>query len=521
MIDPQIPLEVKPLNIPSPLDEAGKALAVKNAMQQGQMGGLELQQRQIQLDQTKAINKAYTDALTVDPVTGKASVDTNGLTKALALNGHGSAIPGILSSVTKSQKAISDLRESQLKVTNLEQDAAGAVGNATLAANGDPHLFLTQLTHAVQAGAMKQEQAAPIIEHMQGLLATDAQDTTGASQTARDFASQTARQLVASSEKYQALATSAKSAEGSYMRGQAAQDNAERQAATAEMVAEEKARTDAGKTRSDAFAQARSIATSGDAQAYKQFVDAQPAVIQGELYHVADPRKFDTTKTSQALDQAMLSPKDRETARATAARVAQAEADRQTAITQRNRALGIQQQNADRDRSHTDRDIARDQAGGRHDLLKAHIQEAGITAQMRRASDAIQAAGKEGDSATVHDKYGQEVNAKEQLNALRQELSEVVADKYEAYGRTGRPAPSVSYDQAVQAIRDGKIPDTPKPETAANPAPAPEPTLKPAAQKAAAPTFKYTEAQIRARAKAENIDPDTLVKQARDKKLIP
>ena len=53
------------------------------------------------------------------------------------------------------------------------------------------------------------------------------------------------------------------------------------------------------------------------------------------------------------------------------------------------------------------------------------------------------------------------------------------------------------------------------------PAPAPEPTLKPAAQKTTPPTFKYTEAQIRARAKAENIDPDTMVNKARAQKLIP
>lgn len=275
------------------------------------MGALQLRQQQINLDQNQAINKAYTDALTVDPVSGKASVDTNGLTKALAMGGHGIAIPGILKGITQSQKAISDLAESRLKVKNLEEDAAGAVGAATLAGDGDPRLFMTQMAHAVQSGAMSQEQAAPLIQHVQGLLAQDAQDPTGASQTARDFTAQTSRQLVAGSEKYSTIANAAKAAQARADLAATAQANSERQADTAEIQNQERGRTLQTQMRADAFTQARSIALSGDPQKYKQFVDSQPAAIQGELYMVAPPAKFDAQKTPAALDNALLTPEQR------------------------------------------------------------------------------------------------------------------------------------------------------------------------------------------------------------------
>lgn len=89
-----------------------EVLAFKQQQQAGaqqlQEGALALQDKQRQIDQMKATNDAYRQAMTVGP-DGSADIDTGALTKSLASSGHGSAIPGILEGVNKFKKGVADL----------------------------------------------------------------------------------------------------------------------------------------------------------------------------------------------------------------------------------------------------------------------------------------------------------------------------------------------------------------------------------------------------------------------------
>ncbi len=205
-INAEIPLQVRPA--PDPLQQYGKALAIRNEMAQGplraeQLRGaqLENQTRQRSLDQTDALNQAYSNALSVGP-DGKPSIDTGGLTKALATNGHGSAIPGILKGVADSQESIAKLAKTRGEVRGQEGDAAGAIGSAILDAKGDPRLFLTLTQHAIDAGSVDPGVMKPLIDHVQqGLQA----DPTGAAITPDVL--KFGQQFVAMSPKHSELRT--------------------------------------------------------------------------------------------------------------------------------------------------------------------------------------------------------------------------------------------------------------------------------------------------------------------------
>lgn len=213
-LDPSIALQVKPLSIPDPLESYGKVLQLRNMMnqqaafgQQQQLGAEQLrgaqqenEQKRIQMDQTKAINDAYSSALTVGS-DGKPSIDTDKITGALSKGGHGAAIPGILKGITESQKATADLAKTRGEVKVQEADAAGALGATIQDAGGDPHLFLTLTKHAIDTGAVDAGTMGPLIQRVQQQLQAD---PTGTS--AKADLMQISGQLVKSSPKQVQLA---------------------------------------------------------------------------------------------------------------------------------------------------------------------------------------------------------------------------------------------------------------------------------------------------------------------------
>lgn len=222
-LDPSIALQVRPaqITVPDRLEEYGKVLQLRNAMnqqaafgQQQQLAAEQLkgaqqdnQQKKIQMDQAKAVNDAYTSALTVGP-DGKPTIDTDKITGALSKGGHGVAIPGILKGITESQQANANLAKTKQEVKGLETDAAGALGATVKSAGGDPHLFLTLTQHAIDSGAVDAGIMQPLIQRVQKQLQTD---PTGAS--AKADLLQISDQLIAASPKQAQLATDAKTAQ--------------------------------------------------------------------------------------------------------------------------------------------------------------------------------------------------------------------------------------------------------------------------------------------------------------------
>lgn len=148
-------LTAQPPKLEDPIQAYQKLLGVQQAKQQQvltqqeiQGRDLENQQRAQQYHQQQVINQAYSKNYKVDPATGEASMDMSGMAKDLSLGGAGSALPSISESITKAQKAKSDLIEQQGKIKSSEADYLGHSAYGIMKSGGDPTLAVATLQDA-------------------------------------------------------------------------------------------------------------------------------------------------------------------------------------------------------------------------------------------------------------------------------------------------------------------------------------------------------------------------------------
>ena len=199
--------------------------------QQGIQGGqLDIQQKQIQMQQQKAINDAYRESFTVDPDTGRPTFNQEAMIKALALSGHGAAIPSILEAQTKWQQANASLAETKGKLTQQMLDFQGSTGMALQTTDYDPHQAIALLTQSVRQGSLDAPVAAGMIQQIQGALQ---QDPSGAA--AKAIIKPIADRWVGQSVQASKVQNESKTAQGGLMRGQAA-TSAEARKATDDLV---------------------------------------------------------------------------------------------------------------------------------------------------------------------------------------------------------------------------------------------------------------------------------------------
>jgi hypothetical protein len=173
---------------------------IRARKQQMQTAALQQQQVQMEIDRTKAVNQAYQDAFSPQP-DGTVQLDTNKLTGALAKNGHGEAIPGIMEGYTKYQQSLANLKETNGKVAAAEADAAGNLAATVQAAKNDPALFHSLLTDAINRKIIDQSHFAPLDQQLQQAMQAD---PTG--EQARALVGQFTTQMIAGSPKQQELA---------------------------------------------------------------------------------------------------------------------------------------------------------------------------------------------------------------------------------------------------------------------------------------------------------------------------
>jgi polyhydroxyalkanoate synthesis regulator phasin len=219
-------LQFQPVAQADPLGVAAKFQNLQNLAQQKQInqqqlqsGALELQDRQRQLDQTTAINEAYKNALVPGANGAAPSFDSDKLQNALALGGHGAAIPGVMKGINENAKAAADLATARTKVATDQADFGGSVGATVKAAGYDPNVLLAQATHALAAKALDPGVVTPIIQELQQAQQADAQNGT---QTARALTQQLADHLIAASPAQQKLSNETLAAQGAAARGTAA-----------------------------------------------------------------------------------------------------------------------------------------------------------------------------------------------------------------------------------------------------------------------------------------------------------
>ncbi len=168
-------LSVRPPEQTDLLGEQAKIIGLKSALQNQQAGQQEMQLRQQQiqqgqqqLSQTQAVNTAYQNALKTDE-SGKPTIDTDALTKELAISGHGVAIPGIVEGITKWQKGVADAQEAQGKVAQASKDAMGFLGSAIQKSGYDPKLADLFVDHALKQPGLPAPQAQSLMQLRQQL----------------------------------------------------------------------------------------------------------------------------------------------------------------------------------------------------------------------------------------------------------------------------------------------------------------------------------------------------------------
>lgn len=184
--------------------------------QQMQIGQVDLQEKQRQLDRSRNLDQQYQGALTVG-ADGRPTIDRTKLSQGLAASGNGSMIQGVFEGLDKMDKAHADLAEAKSKVQDLETAHEGELG-ATIRAGGyDPRLLLTSASQSFRRGHVDEATVSPLLAPIAQAL----QDDPSGAQ-AKALTQQLADRWIAGSPKQRELDTSATSAAGSAARGAAA-----------------------------------------------------------------------------------------------------------------------------------------------------------------------------------------------------------------------------------------------------------------------------------------------------------
>lgn len=175
-LDPSIALQVKPLQIPDPLESYGKALQLKNLMNQNAAFGQQQQLAAEQLHGAQLENQVRQQGVTDDAAARKLFAQPGGMpqdSQILSTLGpvHGAAV---VKSLREADKARVDLQESKGKVAAQEADYAGSLAAGVKAAGNSPDALMIAIQHAHANGYEQQAQ------QLQQLLLPENQGHIGA-----------------------------------------------------------------------------------------------------------------------------------------------------------------------------------------------------------------------------------------------------------------------------------------------------------------------------------------------------
>jgi len=447
-VDPNIALSGQPVQIQQPIDAYAKALSLKEMIDQEplqqaqtQAAQLGVQQQQMQMDQTRAVNQAYQNAFTQN-ADGTVGLDGNKLTTALATAGHGAAIPAVMEGINKYQKAAADLTEANGKIATLQQDYAGSIGAAVKAANYDPSLFLTLAHYAAANKTVDPQQIAPIVQSVEQAMT---QDPTGAQ--AKQLVQGISEHMIAASTNQQKLI--------------AENTTAQARATTANAAAATKQEQDAAST--------LSLATSAaDYEAKLAALRANPKTSDlADKFQAAVPvSSFDPKASPAMIRQMAMTPDQQVTTAQTAAQAAEtAQRDKNTAAYQ-NAMIGQGQQRINNNLDANGNPIPKNQQQMNSQIVGYQNQENGLNSLRSQLGTAIQSGNvyvdKNGQAKSMTAASGGDPATQAALQAEMQTryqsitdtLKKTIAAKNGIYASAG-VTPQVSTDQAYAAIDAG------------------------------------------------------------------
>jgi hypothetical protein len=120
--DPNIALQVQPIQLQNPLTAYAQVAGIQNAQQQNQLTGLAIQQAQRQQSQSDALNNAFKAP---GAVNADGTLNSSGILSNVASAGAGAAIPALSKQLTEAQTA--QLGQQKAKIENALQQV-GAIG---------------------------------------------------------------------------------------------------------------------------------------------------------------------------------------------------------------------------------------------------------------------------------------------------------------------------------------------------------------------------------------------------------
>lgn len=526
-----IPLQVQPPQIQDPATALKTVYSIKDLQaqqearqQQAQLNQQKIQEIQLQRATSQAINSAMQQNTRMNP-DGSVRIDYDGVARSMAQKGWGSAIPGFLGDAAKAQQAqakvLADNLENQGKATEQFSQQLQDVKDDAGYQRVRPHLDAI----TGQLRQMGINEPAPPTSFDAGYVATKAaQGMKIADALAKHrLAVETLRDAPKTADEWRKLAdnlftrTSSDDQWGATIAALKAKGMPTDLLDTyGNSYSEDKinAIQDAnlsGAERDKANRQRLQDAAINLAQA-KTFQDAQNRynALSPSLQSQFTPpveKGFDPDDWRSSNLEVGQTPNEVVTSDATEARNQRLTAHEAVSERQAQERIDAMRDRNSATRGQTANSQAVDQRQGLNDYRKLEIQERNLNRQ-RESLGNLMKSGQE----IIDPKTGVKRNLQQEFDEVTDELSQVLADKYNAASRAHMGTPTVSLEQSLSNIgRGGK---------SSAPASGPGPGQASVAPPPSASPKKYSEAEIRQRAAAKGIDPDQAVANARKNNLL-
>ena len=205
-------LDLKQPQQPDLLEKYGQLVQLRNMLQQAQTQQQEaplrvqalnqqVQQGQQDLEARKALNQAYSGALTKDE-SGNPTIDPNKLAQGLANGPAAYQTPAVMKGITDFQKSRLELQTTQADLQTKQADMIGNAAAAVKAAGYDPalaHSFFDSMPQTPQLQQIRQQIDNP--QALKQLVDTAIQNSPKQRELGASEATAAARGLTAQTEK--------------------------------------------------------------------------------------------------------------------------------------------------------------------------------------------------------------------------------------------------------------------------------------------------------------------------------
>jgi hypothetical protein len=163
-LDTRIPLQVKPIQIDSPLEVQGRMLTLKNLATQGQIQQATLQENQRKIQEQSELANIYRSSVGPDGTPNHVAI-----IQGMASRGLGHLIPAYRKSMLEADEKQAEVGTKQFKLAKDRLDASGAAISSLLQMPDVNHDHVVQtVSGLVSRGLMDQDSGAKLVRSMPG-----------------------------------------------------------------------------------------------------------------------------------------------------------------------------------------------------------------------------------------------------------------------------------------------------------------------------------------------------------------